>query len=132
MKTLVKLSSFIMLLAFIGTSFSGMSQDAKEVDSKDINVYYFHATKRCATCQAVEEVAQKTLKEYTDQVNFETLNREKSENKALVNKYEIAGQTLLVVKGEEVIDLTTYAFMYARTSPKKLEKRIKKTLDELL
>jgi hypothetical protein len=95
--------------------------------------YYFHATRRCATCQAVEKVSKEYIEEnYAGIVNFISINREEDQNKELVEKYEIAGQTLLLVFEDEVVNLTTDAFMNARSNPEKLEELIKTTIDERL
>ncbi|MCF6357787.1 MAG: nitrophenyl compound nitroreductase subunit ArsF family protein [Draconibacterium sp.] len=98
-----------------------------------VKVYYFHATRRCATCEAVEAVTKEALKEYYgDKIPFESINREKEKDNPLVKKYKINGQTLLVVKGDKMVDLTSAAFMNARTNPDKLKSRIKATIDSML
>jgi hypothetical protein len=106
---------------------SKLNEDAQAI------AYYFHATRRCATCQAVEKVSKEYIEEnYAGIVNFISINREEDQNKELVEKYEIAGQTLLLVFEDEVVNLTTDAFMNARSNPEKLEELIKTTIDERL
>lgn len=112
------------------TNTSGVEGAATK--STDIVVYYFHATRRCATCEAVEEVTRKALIEFGDTVCFSAINREKDENSELVEKFEISGQTLLFVKADEVVDLTNYAFLNARSHPDKLKARIKETIDSMM
>jgi len=98
-----------------------------------ITAYYFHATRRCATCQAVEKVSKEYIEEnYAGKVNFISINRDEEQNSELVEKYEIAGQTLLIVSGDEVINLTNEAFLNARTNPEKLQEKIKSTIDARL
>ena len=98
-----------------------------------VKAYYFHATKRCVTCEAVEKVARETIeKNYKGKVTFESINREKEKDNPLVKKYKVSGQTLLLVKGDETVDLTNSAFMNARTRPEKLEERLKSEINELL
>lgn len=98
-----------------------------------ITAYYFHATRRCATCQAVEKVTKEYIEEnYTGKVNFISINREEEQNSELVQKYEVAGQTLLIVFGEEVVNLTADAFLNARNNPEKLQELIKTTIDSRL
>lgn len=105
------------------------SQTNKEEIS--VTAYYFHATRRCATCQAVEKVSKEYIEEnYVGKVNFISVNREEDQNKELVEKYKIAGQTLLIVFGDEVVNLTNDAFLYARTNPEKLMEIIKSTIDK--
>jgi hypothetical protein len=106
---------------------------SKSVEETAITAYYFHATRRCATCQAVEKVSKEYIEEnYAGKVSFVSINREEEQNSELVKKYEIAGQTLLIVIGEEVINLTNEAFLNARTSPEKLQEVIKSTIDARL
>nr|WP_321486618.1 nitrophenyl compound nitroreductase subunit ArsF family protein [uncultured Draconibacterium sp.] len=101
--------------------------------SSEVKAYYFHATKRCVTCQAVEKVARETIEEnYKGKVTFESINREKEKDNPLVKKYKISGQTLLLVKGDKMVDLTSAGFMNARTKPEKFEKRLKSEIDAML
>lgn len=105
----------------------------KSQEEVQVTAYYFHATRRCATCQAVEKVSKEYIENnYKGTVNFISINREEEQNKDLVEKYEIAGQTLLIVFGDEVVNLTTDAFMNARSNPEKLEEIIKSTIDSHL
>lgn len=129
MKT--RLSLIIFLL--IG-SLSGLSamQKEKVQTSNDIKVYYFHATRRCVTCEAVENVSRRAIRDnYGDEINFIVVNREKEENLALVEKYKVSGQTLIVVKGDKVENLTNPAFMNARKNPAKLEELIVSTIESM-
>ena len=105
--------------------------DAK--DAATVNVYYFHATRRCATCEAVEAVTVKTIKEnYGPEVSFESINNEEDESNPLIAKWEVEGQTLLIIKGDEKVDLTNEAFLYARSKAQRLEKKLKATIDSML
>lgn len=98
-----------------------------------LTVYYFHATRRCATCNAVESVAKKALKEYYgDKVSFASINREKEKDNPLIKQYKISGQTLIIIKGDKAVNLTNYAFMNARTNPEKLKAKIKTTIDSMI
>lgn len=101
------------------------------IDTNDVAVIYFHATRRCATCEAVEKVSSDFITlNYKDQVKFISINRE--ENKELAKKYGIEWQSLIIVKGDNVTNLTNEAFLNARTNPTKLENKIKSTIDQLL
>jgi len=108
-------------------------QTKTKVADTEVMAYYFHATRRCATCEAVEKVSRETLKEqYGDKVAFKSINREENKDNPLVKKYEINAQTLLIVKGDEKVDLTNKAFLNARSNPKKLQKDIITTVDKML
>lgn len=103
-----------------------------------VEVYYFHFSRRCATCQAVETESQKAISTlYPTQykagkIIFKSINLDETGNKALAEKCKADGQTLLVISGNKRFDLTDKGFMYARTSPEKLKKEYKKTIDPLL
>lgn len=100
------------------------------IDASKVNVVYFHTTRRCATCQAVEKVTKEALtKHFDNSVPFHSINRE--EEKELAKKYEVEWQTLLIVKGDQVKNLTNEAFLNARTKPEKLEALIKSTIESM-
>ncbi|HZJ80456.1 MAG TPA: nitrophenyl compound nitroreductase subunit ArsF family protein [Dysgonamonadaceae bacterium] len=105
--------------------------DNKETD--EVKAYYFHATRRCATCQAVEDVSKEAIKEYYgEKITFESINRDEEKDNSLMNKYKVSGQTLLIVKGNNKVDLTNYAFLNARTNPDKFKSKLKSTIDSMM
>jgi len=112
-------------------------QDKTPGASGKIEVYYFHNTHRCATCQAVESVTRKTLEDTYQQqmksgeITFQSLNIEEDVNEPLARKLHVSGQTLLFVKGGKKKDLTNDAFMYARSNPDKLKTKIVNTIEKL-
>ena len=102
-------------------------------ESKGVQVYYFHYTRRCVTCNAVEEVTKQALKEtYENKVPFTSVNLDDASAEKLAKKLNVEGQTLLIVDGRERFDLTNDAFMNAKSKPEKLKELIKKTIDPLL
>lgn len=104
----------------------------QQTGTTEIKAYYFHATRRCATCMAVEDVTKEVLKaNYAEKVSFESINREEDSKNPLLEKFKVSGQTLLIVKGDKVIDLTNDAFLYARTSPDKFKEKLKLTIDSM-
>ena len=105
---------------------------SEEPESDKLKVYYFHATRRCATCQAVEAVTKEALKEhYGDQLAFLSIDREKDSKNPLLEKYKVSGQTLLIVSGDKVKNLTNDAFLNARTNPDKFKAKLKLTIDSM-
>jgi len=103
------------------------------VPTGQINAYYFHATRRCATCEAVEEVTKTALNEYYgSKVSFHSINRDNETSKVMVEKFKVSGQTLLIVKDDQIINLTNDAFLNARTNPDKLKTKLKETVDSLI
>jgi hypothetical protein len=99
--------------------------------SSPVEVYYFHMSRRCMTCQTVEKVAEEALTENFKQalekgeIVFRSVNIEDKANKALVKKLKVSGQALLVVSGTEKIDITDKGFLYAVNEPAKLKSEIK-------
>jgi len=132
MKKTIQLIGLLVLVATFST-YAGNNAPVKVVKDKDVQVYYFHATARCVTCKAVEKVTQEALKEYySEKVVFTSINREKDKNNPLIKKHKVSGQTLLVVKGKKVVNLTTGAFLNARKKPEKFKELIKSTIDPML
>ena len=135
---------FILVIFLTGIGFSGFGQDNTTTDknqvsvSQAIEVYYFHMTRRCATCLAVESESEAALKKlYPTQmesgtITFKSLNLEEEINNPLAEKLQVSGQTLLIVKGDKKIDMTGDGFLYARTDPEKLQEKFKAAIDPLL
>lgn len=103
-----------------------------------VEVYYFHYTRRCVTCQAVEAESQKIIstlyaKEMKEgKIKFIGVNLDEKNSKAIAGKCKAEGQALLVISGSKRIDLTEEGFMYAKTKPEKLKAELKKVIDTLL
>jgi hypothetical protein len=144
MKRLITTLSFILFVGVIAVSAqqskvatAGKSATSKVAQAEtqklsEVKAYYFHATRRCATCEAVEAVTREALKEYYgDKVAFESINREEEKDNPLVAKYKISGTSLLIVNGDKMVDLTNDAFLNARTKPNKLKSKIKSTIDSM-
>jgi hypothetical protein len=126
---IMKKSVAILLLCFSGI-FSVYAQTGTKPSG--VEVLYFYGKHRCATCNAVEKVTKDALKQYYgDQLKLQLINREEEKNNALVNKYQVAGQTLIIVKGNKKEDLTNIAIMNAERSPYRLKTKIKETIDKM-
>ena len=134
MKKIIFLSFALMMIM---SSFTGFTQTQKKgtsgsADTK-VEAYYFHNTSRCITCKTVEAEAKADLETlYGKQISFQALNLEDDATKAIADKLQVSGQTLLVVKGDQKINLTNEGFMYARTNPKKFKSIIKEKVDKLM
>jgi hypothetical protein len=102
-----------------------------------VEVYYFHYTRRCVTCQAVESETLKSIQQlYPEQfkkglITFKSLNLDEKTSEILAKKCKAEGQALLVISGGKRIGLTEQGFMYAKSSPDKLKAELKKTIDPL-
>lgn len=120
------------------TNQTSENQRSVSINSEDVLVYYFHNTKRCATCNAVEEETKMALTMFYEErlkagsIEFTSLNLEEDEGKAMAQTLKISGQTLLIVQGETQVNLTNEGFMNARTNPSKFHEIIKEQIDQLL
>ncbi len=113
-----------------------LAENVAEVESnndmQDIKAYYFHFTRRCATCKAVESVTAEALKElYGESIVLKSVNLDNEANDELAEKIDADGQSLLFVKGDEKVDITNDGFMYARTKPEKLKEKIEEAVSSL-
>lgn len=127
--------SFLMIV--LTSSFLSNAQTPKKEvpssTSNKIEAYYFHNAARCVTCKTVESEAKADLENlYGTQVTFKALNLEDDATKPIADKLKVTGQTLLLVKGDQKINITNEGFMYARTNPAKFKKIIKEKVDKLL
>jgi hypothetical protein len=92
-----------------------------------LQIYYFHATHRCATCNSIEENVKQVIENYYKNemdngiLEFKVLCVDEQSNKDIVKKYEATGAALHLVKienaKEQDHDLTEFAFMYSRSEP---------------
>lgn len=128
------LSLFVLVFVFAGNVETFASS---KVEGEKTIVYYFHNTRRCPTCLAIEKETKKVLKEnsYSEamengEIVFKSYNAENAANKNLVKELGVTGSALIVVKGEEKIDLTSKGFMYGLAQPEKLREALRKALGE--
>jgi hypothetical protein len=130
-----------MVLVISGVSCNAQAENKQTVSSSPVNnieVYYFHMTTRCVTCLTVEAEARKNIEMlYTDQVktgkiSFTALNLEETTGKAVGDKLGVSGQTLLIIKGDQKINITSEGFLYAVLKPDKFKEIIKEKIDPLL
>ncbi|MEZ7867166.1 MAG: nitrophenyl compound nitroreductase subunit ArsF family protein [Paludibacteraceae bacterium] len=141
MKKLISLSVVMLfVLSFFSVNSLAADKKTKTAVSKTakVEVYYFHYTRRCITCNAVENVTKEAIAEmYPAQfkkglITFKSINLDEKENEAIAKKCQAEGQALLVVSNAQRVDLTDKGFMYARSKPEKLKEEIKNAIDPLL
>jgi hypothetical protein len=65
-------------------------------------------------------------------ITFNSLNLDEEDGKEIAETLEVSGQTLLIVKGRQHVNLTNDGFMNARSNPEKFHNILKEQLDELL
>lgn len=134
-----RISVIISLITLILTPLSINAQSIQKdsntqvTNKSKVEMYYFHYTRRCETCLAVEDVSKEAVKEiYGDKVKFSSYNLEETEGEKKGEEMGISGQTLIIISGDKKINLTNDGFMYARNKPEKLKKIIKENIDPLL
>ena len=139
MKNLI-LAGFMMLV-ISGASCNAQTEKKQTISStsgNDVEVYYFHRTVRCVTCKTVEAEARKNIEMlYADQVkkgkiSFTSLNLEEATGKTVGDRLGVNSQTLLIVKGDQKINITNEGFLYAVSKPDKFKEIIKEKVDPLM
>jgi negative regulator of sigma E activity len=65
-------------------------------------------------------------------ITFQSVNLDDATNKPLAEKLGVSGQTLLLVRGDQKINLTNDGFMYAVVKPEKFKEIINEKIDGLL
>ena len=140
MKKLISLSVLLLLVvSFFTVSSVAADKKTQTAVSKSakVEVYYFHFTRRCVTCQAVEAESQKAVAAlYPVQakkglITFKSVNLDEKSSEILAKKCNVSGQTLLVISGGKRVDLTYKGFMYAMNNPDKLKAELKRTIDPM-
>ncbi|NJK94687.1 MAG: hypothetical protein HC905_06995 [Bacteroidales bacterium] len=132
-----KLLAFSFAIAIMLGNFSCNAQtpkkEEKAIATANVEAYYFHFSARCVTCKTVESEAKNDLQSlYNGKVTFKAVNLDDASGKALAEKLQVSGQTLLLVKGSTKINITNEGFMYARSNPEKFKAVIKDKVDGLL
>jgi hypothetical protein len=134
------LISFILITLVIISCNSQTDQKpvTSVANSGNVEVYYFHTTIRCVTCKTVEAEARKNVELlYADKVkagniSFTSLNLEEATGRAMGEKLGVNSQTLLIVNGDQKINITNEGFLYAVSQPQKFAEVMKSKIDSLL
>ena len=139
MRRLFLISFVLITLVGISCNAQPNQKPAPAVSKNgDVEVYYFHMTVRCITCKTVEAEARKNVEMlYTDQVktgkiSFTALNLEEATGKTMGEKLGVNSQTLLIVKGDQKINITNEGFLYAVSQPAKFAEVMKSKIDPLI
>lgn len=140
MKPVRLIIAFIFIIQFSGCGAQTTENMpvATGSNSDKIEAYYFHFTARCNTCRTIEAEAKKNLELlYPEKfrqglITFQSLNLEEESVKPVARKLGISGQTLLLVKGDQKVNLTNEGFMYAVVKPEKFREIINEKVDGLM
>ena len=135
--TLLATVLFVVLSSISCNGQANKREVEQTVNSPKVSVYYFHFTRRCATCMAVEENARKAVEAlYPNEVksgeySFTALNLDEASTKGIADKLGVGGQTLLVVRADKKIDITSAAWLSAH-DPDKMKVEIKSGIEKVL
>ncbi len=119
--------------------FIGLISFAQNQKKDLLEIYYFHRTERCVTCNAIEGGVRSTLEKYKKEIAegdlvFKSINFEEETENEIIKNYEIESPTLLFVYNKKddrkFIDLTEDAFSYARQNPSKFKKVLKGKIND--
>ena len=104
-------------------------------DTTVVNVLYFRVKQRCETCDAVAGVTKKTIESAyagNDKVRYIEIENSLKTDEALIEKYEVTWNALIIVKGDNAADITQRAFLNAVNKPQTLENLIKEEINKRL
>lgn len=142
MKQLLILSLAVLSLTACGNRNSKKATDTAQTettvqaaDPSTVYVYYFHGKQRCKTCIAVGNVSEKAVKDmFADNPNvkFIEVQTDDEANAALVEKYKVMWNALIIAKGGDNIEITKQAFASAVNNPETLTDLIKTEVDKRL
>jgi hypothetical protein len=131
----------ILILLISGVSCNTQTDKKQQIVTaagNDVEVYYFHMTTRCVTCKTIEAEARRNVEMlYPEQfkagkISFTALNIEEPAGKATGERLGVNSQTLLIVKGDQKINITNEGFLYAVAKPDKFRDVIKEKVDPLI
>jgi hypothetical protein len=131
----------ILVLLFSGVSCNTQPKKQQTVTASsgnDVEVYYFHTTIRCVTCNTIEAETRRIVEMlYPEQfksgeINFTSLNIEEPAGKTTGERLGVNSQTLLIVKGDKKFNITNEGFLYAVSQPQKFSEIIKSKIDPLI
>lgn len=132
----MKVIAIALLFMSIVLSACAQTDSPKAVptaESDGIEVLYFHGKQRCATCIAIEKQTKQAVEELGDnRLTMRTIDISKKENESIVEKYEVAWSSLIVVKDGNVLNLTDLGFSLARNNPDGFRERLKSEIKQLL
>ena len=138
MKTIKLLFSVSLLLAVISCNAQTAKEAAKTTSTPAVEAYYFHFSARCKTCRTVEAQAQANIELLypelvkSGKISFTSVNLDDADGKSIGKNIGVSGQTLILVKGDQKINITNEGFMYAVNQPEKFKSIIKEKVDGLL
>ncbi len=140
MKFLRLIIAALVIVSFVSctTQTSVKEVNTSSANSDVIEAYYFHFTARCVTCKTIEAQAKEDLEILYPEhmknglITFQSLNLEEAVNKPIAQSLGVSGQTLMLVRGDQKINITNEGFMYAVVKPEKFREVINEKVEFLL
>lgn len=138
MKT--KLLLLIISLSALACSGAKSKEGNTSQIKNGVEVLYFHAKQRCATCMAIENNTKALLEEsFSKEINDSLIvfrSLEITENPEIARKHQISFSSLIIVdvdNGKDTpVNLTDFAFAKARTTPDTFKDELKATILKML
>lgn len=118
------------------------SETNSQTNPKDVvEVLYFHASQRCATCIAIEKNSRELLEAYfseqlkSGKLVFKSIDL--TEEEALADKYEVTWSSLVVIDydkegNEKAENMTEFAFGNVRNAPDKFKAELAEQITDML
>lgn len=138
MRTIRFILAMVLFVPVVACNAQSTKEAIPAGKSGKVEAYYFHFNARCVTCKSVEAEARTDIETLypelikSGEISFASVNLDEPSSKAIADKLGVNGQTLLLVKGAQKINITNEGFMYARTNPEKFKAVIKEKVDGLL
>lgn len=134
------ISAVPLILIFMMSCRTGSdgNEGTFDPDAEYIQIVLFHLAQRCESCMAVENETIRLLEEeYREAfasgvVRFVSLNYQSENGKQASELLKASGQTLFVIKGDSISNLTSPAFMYASTHPEYYREALRAALNQYL
>ena len=135
---IAKLSGILILTLFSCTTGGQEETGTYVADADYIQIVLFHLAQRCESCNNVEEETNALIEtEYPEEISsgkikFVSLNYQSKDGREAAKLLQASGQTLFVVAGDSINNLTSPAFMFASTHPDYYREALRKALDQAL
>ena len=135
----LKLMSFLLITILVSCTPDKpiVSDEMVMPEPGQIGIYYFRLSVRCESCDAVEEFIKAELGDrYADKVNsgkivFRQYNMDDPGVADFALDFKVVFKSLIILKDEQRINLTSESFLYAISNPEKLRQVFEETLDKL-
>ncbi|NIS17703.1 MAG: hypothetical protein GWO41_15105 [candidate division Zixibacteria bacterium] len=88
-------------------SLSDEKKDAESDNDTKVIAYYFHSTRRCATCRKLEEYSREAIEEGFENelekglLEINAVNTDEKENKHFIDDYKLYTKALILSKVED-------------------------------